>query len=99
MENTTKYFSGAVELKGFYSLPRPIVREQFPTGKIKKHDDFNLMVGTTDGMYSRTAFLPVTRIIRYNEEGSKHQCGGRCFNAKGGDCKCSCGGTNHGAGN
>lgn len=93
---TTKYFNGSTELRGSYPLPRAIVREQFPAGKIKKYDDFNLLVGTTDGVYSRTAFLPVTRIIHYNEAGSKHKCDGRCLNAKRGDCECSCGGVNHG---
>jgi hypothetical protein len=95
---TTKYYSSETELRGAYSLPRALVRERFPTGKIRKYDDFNLLVGTTDGVYSRTAFLPVTRIIRYNEAGSKHKCDGRCLNAKRGDCECSCGGRNHGLG-
>ena len=92
-----KYFSNDIELRGSYSLPKPIVRAQFPSGKIKKYDDFNLLVGTTDGRYSTTAFLPVTRIIRHNEAGSLHKCDARCLNAKCGDCECSCGGVNHGA--
>jgi hypothetical protein len=29
---------------------------------------------------------------------SNHKCGGRCLNAKGGDCECACGGANHGKG-
>lgn len=95
---TTKYFSGDIELRGAFSLPRVEVRAQFPTGKIKKYDDFHLWVGTTDGRYSTTAYLPVTRIIRYNEAGSKHRCDTRCVNAKRGDCECSCGGRNHGTG-
>lgn len=28
-----------------------------------------------------------------------HECGHMCLHAKGGDCECSCGGKNHGAGN
>lgn len=96
----TKYFSGDVELRGAYPLPRTDVRALFPSGKIQKYDSFNLLVGTVDGRYRTSdGFLPVTRIIRYNEAGSKHQCGGRCVNAKGGDCECACGGKNHGAGN
>ena len=93
---TTKYFSGDVELRGAFQLPHTEVRAQFPTGKIQKYDDFNLWVGTTDGRYSTTAYLPVTRIIRYNEAGTKHKCDARCVNAKRGDCECSCGGVNHG---
>lgn len=95
----TKYFSGSIQLAGAYPLGREVVRALHPTGKIKKYDDFNLLVGTVDGKYRTSNFLPVTRIIRYNEEGSKHKCDGRCVNAKRGDCECSCGGVNHGAGN
>lgn len=99
MTTTTKYFSGTVELKGSYPVKRDLVRAQFPTGKIQKFDDFNLLVGTVDGTYSTTSFLPVTRIVRYNAEGSNHKCDGRCRNAKRGDCECSCKGQFHGAGN
>lgn len=99
-QTQTKYFSGDVELKGAYPLSRATVRELFPTGKIQKYDDFNLLVGTVDGQYRTSGgFLPVTRIIRFNPEGSNHKCDGRCLNAKRGDCECSCGGKNHGAGN
>lgn len=98
MENTTKYFSGTTELKGSYSLPRAAVRALFPEGKIQRFDSFSLLVGTVDGEYSLTSFLPVTRIIRFNSEGSNHKCDGRCLNAKRGDCECSCKGVNHGAG-
>lgn len=40
----------------------------------------------------------VARLIDYNQNGSKHVCDSRCLNAKGGNCECSCGGANHGAG-
>ena len=99
MASETKYFSGTVELKGAYPIARADVRAQFPEGKIRKYDDFNLLVGTVDGKYSTSNFLPVTRIVRFNPEGSHHKCDGRCLNAKRGDCECSCGGKNHGAGN
>jgi len=95
---TTKYFSGAVELRGAYSMDRGVVRALFPTGKIQRNDHFSLLVGTVDGKYSETAFLPVTRIVRFNSEGSQHKCDSRCLNAKRNDCECSCGGANHGAG-
>jgi len=96
---TTKYFSGTVQLNGAYPVKREAVRALYPEGKIKSYDSFNLLVGRTDGIYSTSDFLPVTRIIRFNEEGTKHKCGGRCRNAKAGDCECSCGGKFHGAGN
>lgn len=94
----TKYYSGLVELKGSYPLQREVVRAQFPTGTIKRFDSFSLMVGTVDGKYSTSSFLPVTRIIHHNAAGSLHKCDGRCLNAKRGECECSCGGKNHGAG-
>lgn len=98
-QTQTKYFSGDTELKGAYPLGRADVRALFPTGKIVKYDDFNLVVGTIDGKYTTTNFLPVTRVVRFNPEGSNHKCDGRCLNARGVDCECSCGGKNHGAGN
>ena len=95
---TTKYFSGAIELKGSYPLRRNVVRLKFPEGTIKKYDDFSLMVGTIDGRISNEDFLPVTRIIRHNEHGTLHKCGSKCRSAKGGNCECSCGGEFHGCG-
>jgi hypothetical protein len=93
---THRYFSGVVEIKGAYPLANAVVRAQFPLGKFKRYDSFNFFVGTPDGKYSTTQFLPVTRIIRHNEHGTLHQCGSKCRNAKGGDCECSCGGVYHG---
>ena len=95
----TKYFSGHIELRGAYPVKRAIVRALFPEGKIKKYDDFSLWVGTLDGKWSESSFLPVTRIIRFNSQGSNHKCDGRCRNAKRGDCECSCKGQNHGSSN
>jgi hypothetical protein len=40
----------------------------------------------------------LARFVAYNPNGSKHKCDSRCLNAKGGNCECSCGGANHGAG-
>lgn len=91
-----RYFSGETELATFYPLPRATVRAKFPAGAIKKYDDFSLKVGTIDGRYSATDFLPVTRVIRFNPNGTRHECGSRCRSAKGCDCECSCGGKFHG---
>lgn len=98
MHTQTRYFSGSVELRGSYPLSRELVRAQFPIGKIVRYDDFNLSVGTVDGKYSTSNFLPVTRVVIHNPGGSNHKCDGRCLNAKSVDCECSCGGVNHGAG-
>ena len=91
-----KYFSGAVELTINYPLRREVVRAKFPEGRIRKYDDFSLLVGTVHGRYDPNEFLPVTRVICYNPNGTKHTCGPRCRCAKGGDCECSCGGVFHG---
>jgi hypothetical protein len=92
---TIKHYSGAVELAGVWPERRAVVRARFPVGRIKKYDDFSLIVGTQDGKLSPD-FLPVTRIISYKENGSKHKCGAKCRGAKGGNCECECGGANHG---
>jgi len=94
--NQFKYFSGATELQVSFPMPREVVRAKFPEGRIKKFDDFSLQVGTVDGRYNRESFLPVTRVICYNPNGSQHKCDSRCRCAKGGDCECSCGGRFHG---
>ena len=93
---TTKYFSGSTQLKGAYPIKRAAVRALFPVGTIKKFDDFSLLVGTVTGKYDTQNFLPVTRIVRHDENGSGHKCDSRCRCAKGGDCECSCGGEFHG---
>ena len=92
----TKYFSGAVELKGAFPVERTIVRASFPTGTIKRFDGFSLWAGTVSGKYDTTNFLPVTRIIHHDENGSGHKCDSRCRCANGGNCECSCGGVFHG---
>ena len=44
--------------------------------------------------------LPVTRVIEYKLNPSKHVCDDRCLHATGKvmKCECSCGGKNHGKG-
>lgn len=91
-----KYFAGEIELASTFPRPRAEVRERFPQGTIKRFDSFDLLVGTEDGRYSATDYRPVTRIICYEIDGTKHKCDSRCRNAKRDDCECSCGGKNHG---
>ena len=97
--NTFKYFSGTREVQvngAIMSNKEASVR--FPGVKVKRYDSFSVMVGyTTDAMPLMEEILPITRVIRYNENGSKHECDSRCRNAKGSDCECSCGGRYHGA--
>lgn len=96
----TKWFSGSTELKAGFALKNEIVRGKFNRevfqASIQRFDSFSLMVGTLDGKWNETEFLPVTRIIRFDESGSGHKCDARCQSAKGGQCECECGGKNHG---
>lgn len=50
--------------------------------------------------YHNNQWIKVTRVIKYNAFGSKHECDARCMNASGRtmNCECSCGGINHGKG-
>lgn len=51
------------------------------------------------GKDENNQLLPVTRIIQFKtRKPSLHNCDGRCLMAKGGNCECSCQGSNHGAG-
>lgn len=57
--------------------------------------DANLMaVGTTSDGKKYEA----DRLIFRKANPSNHKCDARCLHAKGGNCECSCGGKNHGAG-
>ena len=95
---TTKYFSGAVELAGFW----PLSNARFAAigGKPSKHnyyDSFNRLAGyILDDQRRAIAFMPVTRKIEYKSEPSLHVCNSRCRSANGHSCECSCGGANHG---
>jgi hypothetical protein len=92
---STKYFSGDIQLMSAYPMRRHLVRAKFPTGTIRKYDDFSLLVGSESGLIGAD-WLPVTRAVQYKENGSKHKCDARCLNAKGHTCECECGGKNHG---
>lgn len=88
------YYSGKEELTAIWPMQNEQFEQQFPGVKAKRWDSFSRVVGkSADG---RT--LPVTRVIFYKKNPSLHKCDGRCLNAKGGNCECSCGGKNHGAG-
>jgi hypothetical protein len=94
---TYKYFFGEVELGVITSMPREVVRAKYPEGRIRKWDDFNLMVGAeVEANVTRQNFRPVTRMVCFKENGSRHKCGARCQAAKGHDCECECGGLMHG---
>ncbi len=94
-----KYFSGTIEIDARnvstydarfaedYGIPADV----FAQGK--RVDSFSRWLGKVGDQW-----LPVTRIINYKTNPSKHKCDGRCLHAKGRNCECECGGANHGAG-
>jgi hypothetical protein len=91
---TTKYFSGDKEVTYYGPMKNAAFAAAFPGVKGKWFDSFARIVGKADGVV-----LPVTRVITYKSNPSLHKCDARCMNATGGNCECSCGGKNHGAGN
>ena len=63
--------------------------------KFNYYDSFKRLVGKD----AQGNLYPVQRKINYSKHPSLHKCDGRCVNARGGNCECSCGGVNHGIGN
>lgn len=100
-----KYFSdtetGAIELGAIHNIKNEKFAELFPTVKGKRCDSFSRYVGYELPATGRTAPLfPVTRVINYRSQPSRHKCDSRCVHAKGKtmNCECACGGENHGKG-
>lgn len=95
MKKTYLYFHGETELAFPNTALRADVEKRFPGTKLCRTDSFSVWVGWAAGA-KHNEYLPVTRIIAYNPQGSKHKCDARCRCAKGGNCECSCGGRFHG---
>jgi hypothetical protein len=78
---------------------RPMDNAEFvktfgPGVRAKRADSFSKRVGVDpDGV-----LRPLERVIIFKKSPSLHKCDGRCMNAKGHDCECSCRGANHGRG-
>ena len=99
----SQYYSGNT---GLYGTVQPMRNSdflaKFPDVKGKRYDSFSMMVmhsAEDKGklLSEHSPILPVTRIVYYKTNGSKHKCGARCRNAKGPNCECSCNGESHGA--
>ena len=95
-----KYFSdvgsSTTELTRCYGLDNAKFAAQFPLIAGKRYDSFSRRVGfSPDGV-----LMPVTRIVEFKANPSRHKCDDRCLNASGRimRCECSCGGVNHGKG-
>ena len=73
----------------------------FPGVKGLRDDGFHKLIGFPAGVpykFDGTGAVPVARVIDYKRNPSLHKCDGRCLNATGHVCECSCGGKNHGRG-
>jgi len=92
---TVKYFSGTDELTGIHTLKRAQADRAWPALKVKRQDSFSSLIGHP--LSGPDAIYPVTRIIEYKRNPSKHKCDARCTHAKGRQCECSCGGQFHGS--
>ena len=91
-------FNGAtVELAGMYGMDNAKFAEAFPGIKGRRSDSFARWVGKVAG--SATVY-PVTRVVEFKSNPSRHECDSRCMNATGKimRCECQCGGKNHGRG-
>ena len=103
-------FNGeTTELCRLNDMPNAEFAKTFPGVKGRRYDGFAMLVGCPVGHTSKFVagkgwdhgpVLPVTRVINYKSNPSKHECDARCMNASGRtmNCECSCGGKNHGRG-
>lgn len=98
-----------VELTGLHGMRNAEFAAKFPGVKGKRYDSFSMYVGSdvaAKDVYDHQnkkwlrILLPVTRVITYKSNPSKHECDARCMGATGKimNCECSCGGKNHGKG-
>lgn len=97
-----KYFSDVtgepVELEGFRTLSVEVIAERWPGAKPKGPAvNGEHLAGRPIGGGD---LLPVTRVIEFKTDPTRHACDARCRNASGRSmkCQCSCEGKNHGRG-
>jgi hypothetical protein len=94
------YFSdtetGAVDLApSCIPMPNAEYAAKFAGIKAMRFDSFSMKVAPAlNGSWKE--LYPVTRVIRYKAQPSKHVCNAKCMGGKpNGTCECSCGGKNH----
>lgn len=95
--SSVKYFSGDQEVKNPQPLDNKKFAAAFPDVRGVRSDGYSKLVGWPFSGLGE--MLPITRIIFFKANPSLHKCDGRCLNATGRNCECSCRGKNHGAGN
>jgi hypothetical protein len=100
-----KYFSDyngqTIELKAPSSMPNAEFAALFPGVKGMRDDGYSKRVGCDINapLTWPRVYLPITRMIEYKANPSKHICNAKCLGGKAtGVCECQCGGKNHGAG-
>ena len=91
-----RYFSGADRIDRIRSIPNADFLARFPGVVGRRCDNFSSYVGFD----AAGAMRPVTRLVEFKSNPSRHPCDARCTNATGRimRCECSCGGRNHGQG-
>ena len=97
-----------IALTNIRTMDRKEFALAFPGVTGKRCDSFSLYVGNSaevtpvwDTVARRYGPLyPVTRMITYKSQPSRHECDARCMNATGRtmNCECACNGKNHGRG-
>ena len=83
-----------VELSGIHGMRNAAFVATFNI-KGRWYDSFSRLVGYAP---DSNTILPVTRVVEFKSNPSRHECDARCLHAKGKimRCECSCGGKNHG---
>lgn len=98
---SVRYFSdfggNTVQLTGIYGMDNAEFAKRFPDVIGRRSDSFSKFVGFPPASIPGQE-LPVTRVINYAGQPSRHECDSRCTGAKGRtmNCECRCGGANHG---
>ena len=91
------------DIRVAYTRPIPLASFLALGGVRSRHNRYDSLCRlggvVLDNDRRDSAVYPVTRTIYYSATPSLHKCDGRCRNATGHDCECSCGGSNHGLGN
>lgn len=91
---TVRYFNEAERVSYLKPVDNADFAAMFPGVRGVRYDSFARIVGKS----AAGAVCPITRQVFFKANPSLHKCDARCLNAKGHNCECSCGGSNHGRG-
>ncbi|MGQ2994237.1 hypothetical protein [Variovorax sp.] len=98
---TFKYFSdldgNTTQVHGLRSIDNGEFAARWPGVKGIRADGYSKWAAID--VTNTGDVLPVTRMIEYKSQPSRHECNAKCLNGKhNGVCECKCGGKNHGRG-